>query len=99
MKLNWTSIKFKSQKIDKIKKRACHHWDEPFVQIKISQKKVQRTYLKTFFESIDPLGFALKSKGCSPNALPVGDGEGISLFTDGLDVRSGVVVGDICGNW
>lgn len=30
------------------------------------QNKVQGTYLKTFFESIDPLGFALKSKGCSP---------------------------------
>lgn len=70
------------------------------------------TYLKTFFESIDddedPPGFALRSNGCSPPAgwfWFVGDGDGISIFvgvfsTDGLvAVRSGVVVGDICGNW
>lgn len=62
-----------------------------------------------FLESIgvvgvvdEPLGFALRSNGTSPEWC-VGDGDGTSMlvgvFTDGLDVRSGVVVGDTCGNW
>lgn len=53
-----------------------------------------------FLESPDdPLGLALRSKGCSPDVF-VGDVIGRSAFVgaliDGLDVRSGVVVGDIC---
>lgn len=61
-----------------------------------------------FFGSInsdvDPQGFALKSRGCSPLPLVprlIGDDSGrstvpIDLFADGLEVRSGVGEGDMC---
>lgn len=61
---------------------------------------LKQTHLKIPFESReDPPGLALRSSGCSPDWF-VGDGDGRSTFvgalTEGLAVRSGVVVGDIC---
>jgi hypothetical protein len=50
-----------------------------------------------FFESIgaDPLGLALRSKGCSPGVSPAGESS-FDGVTEGLAERSGVVVGEIC---
>jgi hypothetical protein len=79
----------------------CHFIDtSKLLSQKLPLSKISPTHLKIFFESSDdPPGFALRSSGRSPDPV-VGDGNGRSAFagvlTEGLAVRSGVVVGEIC---